>query len=54
MTAAQIYDWLEEKYNELKFNESTTRNYVCWIRKEYDIPKGIETRQYGAYKISVH
>lgn len=48
MTAAQIYDWLEEKYKEVKFNESTTRNYVRWIRKEYDIPKGIETRQYGA------
>ncbi|OPZ84430.1 MAG: hypothetical protein BWY74_04201 [Firmicutes bacterium ADurb.Bin419] len=48
MTAAQVYDWLEEKYKVLKFNESTTRNYVRWIRKEYDIPKCIETRQYGA------
>lgn len=48
ITAAQIYDWLEEKYKEVKFNEATTRNYVRWIRKEYNIPKGIETRQYGA------
>jgi transposase len=48
MSASQVYDWLEEKYKELKFNESTTRNYVRWIRKEYGIPKDNETRQYGA------
>ena len=48
MTASQVYDWLEEKYLELGFIESTARNYVRWVRKEYNIPKDIETRQYGA------
>jgi transposase len=48
MTSAQIYDWLLEKDEKLQFNESTTRNYVRWIRKEYDIPKEIAIRQYEA------
>ena len=48
MSAAQVYDWLEEKYLKLGFIESTARNYVRWVRKEYNIPKDIEDRQYGA------
>jgi hypothetical protein len=48
MTASQVYDWLEEKYMELGFIESTARNYVRWMRKEYNIPKEIENRQYEA------
>lgn len=48
MTASQVYDWLEEKHLKLQFNESTARNYVRWIRKEYNIPKDIEIRQYEA------
>ena len=48
MTASQVYDWLEEKYLELGFIESTARNYVRWMRKEYNIPKEIEIRQYEA------
>jgi transposase len=48
MTAAQVYDWLEEKYLKLGFNESTVRNYVRWIRKEYNIPKDIDAREYEA------
>jgi len=48
MTAAQVYDWLEEKYKDIGFNESTMRNYVRAIRKEHNIPKETETRQYEA------
>ena len=48
MTASQVYDWLEEKYLNLGFIESTVRNYVRWMRKEYNIPKDIEIRQFGA------
>lgn len=46
MSAAQIFDWLEEKYKNLDFNESTLRNYVRNIRSEYNIPKCLEARQY--------
>jgi len=45
MSAAQVFDWLEEKYKELGFNESTLRNYVKNMRSEYNIPKCLETRQ---------
>ncbi|EYE87202.1 hypothetical protein Q428_14625 [Fervidicella metallireducens AeB] len=48
MTAAQVFDWLEEKYEKIDFNESTMRNYVRFIRKEYDILKDSSTRQYEA------
>lgn len=49
MTAAQIYDWLEEKHEKVDFNEATMRNYVRHIRNEYDIQKKVVTRQYEAF-----
>lgn len=48
MTASQVYDWLEEEHLELGFIESTVRNYVRWMRKEYNIPKDTGIRQYEA------
>ncbi|MDD4835435.1 MAG: IS21 family transposase [Lutispora sp.] len=48
MTAAQVFDWLEEKYTELCFNESTLRSYVRFLREKYDIPKEPVMRQYEA------
>lgn len=48
MTAAQVYDWLEEKHDHVEFNEATMRNYVRHIREEYDIPKEVLARQYEA------
>ncbi|AGL00978.1 IS21 family transposase [Desulfoscipio gibsoniae] len=48
MTAAQIFDWLEERYQKIAFNEATLRNYVRSIREEYDIPKVPVRRQYEA------
>lgn len=48
MTAAQVFDWLEEKYNKLNFSEGTIRNYVRAIREDYNIPKEASVRQYEA------
>lgn len=48
MTAAQVFDWLEEKYGDIDFNEATMRNYVRFVRKEYNIPKDTLLRQYEA------
>ena len=46
MTAAQLYDWLEEKYQELNFNESSMRNYVRHIREKHNIQKESHPREY--------
>jgi len=46
ISAAQIYDWLEEKKEKLNFNETTLRSYVREIRKEYNILKVPVIRQY--------
>ncbi|WP_353893897.1 IS21 family transposase [Proteinivorax hydrogeniformans] len=46
MSAAQIYDWLLEKHDELDFKERTLRLYVNKLRKEYDLPKVTSVRQY--------
>lgn len=35
MSAAQIEDWLKEKYEDLNVGESTVRSYVRELRKEY-------------------
>lgn len=48
ITVAQIYDWLEERYAPLSFNETTLRSYVREIRKEYNILKSPLIRQYEA------
>ncbi|WP_235356920.1 IS21 family transposase [Bacillus alveayuensis] len=48
MRAAQVEDWLREKDPGLKVSESTVRAYVRNLRKEYDIPKEIKTRDYEA------
>lgn len=48
MTAAQVFDWLEEKYGDIDFNEATMRNYVRLVRKEHDISKDMHPRQYEA------
>jgi len=48
MTAAQVLDWLLEKYEDLKVAESTVRSYVRELREEYDIPKETPKRDYEA------
>jgi len=48
MSAAQVLDWLQEKYKDLKVAESTVRLFVRGLRKEYDIPKEKISRSYEA------
>ena len=35
MSAAQVEDWLKEKYEDFKVGESTVRSYVKELRDEY-------------------
>ncbi len=46
ISAAQIYDWLEEREEKLNFNETTLRSFVREIREEYNILKTPVIRQY--------
>lgn len=46
MSAAQVLDWLLEKYSDLVVSESTVRLYVRNLRKEYNIPKESSPRIY--------
>ncbi|UJL45801.1 IS21 family transposase [Virgibacillus sp. NKC19-16] len=48
LTAAQVFDWLMEKYQELQVAESTVRLYVRELRREYDIKKESNPRSYEA------
>src|SRR5699024_925877 len=48
MSAAQVFDWLLDKYEHLKVAESTVRSYVRELRKTYDIPKETLPRDYEA------
>lgn len=48
LSAAQIFDWLKERYGDISVSESTVRNYVRSLRKKYNIPKEIHHRQYEA------
>src|SRR5690606_22632353 len=43
LSAAQVHDWLLERYPELKVGESTVRLYVRALREKYEIPKTVET-----------
>src|SRR5699024_5202889 len=46
MSAAQVLDWLLEKYSDLVVSESTVRLYVRNLRKQYNIPKESSPRIY--------
>lgn len=49
MSAAQMFDWLEEKYGrEIRFKERTMRSYIYQLRLQEDIPKASRSRQYEA------
>ncbi len=47
-SASQIDDWLKEAYPESSFRSRTVRRYVAKLRKDYDLPKVINNRQYEA------
>jgi transposase len=48
LSAAQIFDWLKERYGDIQVSEGTVRNYVRSLRKKHNIPKEIYRRQYEA------
>ena len=48
LSAAQIKDWLLERFPELKVGDSTLRLYVAQLREKNQIPKQKFTRQYEA------
>ena len=48
MSAAQVEDWLKEKYEDLEVGESTVRSYVRELRKQYHIKKESSPRIYEA------
>lgn len=48
LSAAQIQDWLIERYPDLVIGESTVRTYVREIREVYQIEKKAISRQYEA------
>lgn len=48
LSGAQVMDWLQERYKDVKIAESTVRNYVSGLRMEYGIPKEKRMRQYEA------
>nr|WP_227936010.1 IS21 family transposase [Alkalihalobacillus deserti] len=48
MSAAQVQDWLQERYKTLKVGESTVRSYVRGLREEYKIAKETSPRDYEA------
>src|SRR5699024_7600217 len=48
LSSAQIAVWLEESYPTFEVGESTIRDYVREIRKEYNIPKITHKRVYEA------
>jgi transposase len=48
LSSAQVYDWLIERYNDLKIGESTVRRYVRELREKNSLPKPETTRPYQA------
>lgn len=48
LSAAQVFDWLEEKYKTLSFSEETLRRYIRLLRQEYNILKTANPREYEA------
>lgn len=46
ISTAQIYDWLQERYEVLHFKDRTLRWYVNKLRKDYNMPKATRNRQY--------
>lgn len=46
ISAAQVFDWLEERFKTLPFTEGTLRRYIRILRQKYDIPKTTRLREY--------
>ena len=48
ISGAQILDWLQERFPDIKIGESTVRRYVNEMREIYHIEKTAEPREYEA------
>lgn len=48
MTAAQVYDWLLEHYDDVKLSERVVRRYVSNLRHDHGILKTLHPREYEA------
>ena len=48
MSAAQVHDWLVERYGSIDCSERTVRNLLSSLRNEYNIPKQVSRRQHEA------
>jgi len=48
MTAAQVYDWLLEHYDDVKLSERVVRRYVGNLRRDHGILKTSNPRDYEA------
>lgn len=49
LSTAQVYDWLEEKYQKVPdFCEGTLRRYIRSLRDKYNIPKSVIKRHHEA------
>ena len=46
LSGAQIFDWLQERFPNIKVGESTVRRYVNEVRELYQIEKKEESREY--------
>ena len=46
MSAAQVLDWIKERYGEVKFKERSLRLYISNLRQEYNLPKALAIRQF--------
>lgn len=45
--AAQMHDWLKEKYGDIgDVSSRTVFNFVAWVRQKYNLPKTSEFRVY--------
>jgi transposase len=46
MSAAQVLDWIKERYGGVKFKERSLRLYISNLRQEYNLPKALTIRQF--------
>lgn len=46
LSGAQIFDWLQERFPNIKIGESIVRRYVNEVRELYQIEKKEESREY--------
>lgn len=46
ISAAQVLDWIKEKYGEIDFKERSLRLYISNLREQYNLPKTESIRQF--------